>query len=62
MASYFAWQLIMTAGSGGLNDIGKFEFKMAKSIEQRLDDVKGIDEIKDEIVNIIRIIKNPQLY
>lgn len=35
---------------------------MAKSIEQRLDDVKGIDEIKDEITNIINIIKNPQLY
>jgi hypothetical protein len=29
--------------------INKFDIKMAKSIEQRLDDVKGIDEIKDEI-------------
>jgi len=27
-----------------------------------LDDVKGIDEIKDEIVNVIRIIKNPEIY
>ena len=49
------------SGSAAL-ETTKFEIKKAKNIEQRLDDVKGIDEIKDEIVNIIRIIKNPQLY
>ena len=27
-----------------------------------MDDVKGIDEIKDEIINIIKIIKDPVLY
>ena len=40
----------------------KFEIKTAKDISQRLDDVKGIDEIKEEVVNIIKIIKNPDQY
>jgi len=40
----------------------KFDIKMAKNMEQRLDHVKGMDEIKEEIVNIIKIIKTPQLY
>ena len=40
----------------------KFEIKTAKDITQRLDDVKGIDEIKDEVVNIIKMIKDPQVY
>jgi len=40
----------------------KFDIKMAGNIDQRLDEVKGIDEIRDEIVNIIKIIKSPQLY
>lgn len=49
--------------SEGLNkSMNKFEIKMAKSIEQRLDDVKGIDEIKDEINDVIRVIRNPQQY
>lgn len=43
---------------GGSN----FEIKKAKDIEQRLDDVKGIDEIRDEIKNLIKMIKNPQEY
>lgn len=29
---------------------------------ERLDDVKGIDEIRDEIKNLIRMIKNPEDY
>lgn len=49
-------------GSGVLNMSQKFEIKKAHNMEQRLDDVKGINEIKDEVVNIIKIIKNPQLY
>ena len=43
---------------GGSN----FEIKKAKDVEQRLDDVKGIDEIKDEINNVIAMIKNPDIY
>jgi len=43
-----------------LNEKGAdFEIKKAHDIEQRLDDVKGIDEIKGEINDLIRMIKNP---
>ena len=39
-----------------MTKMNKFDIKKATSIEQRLDDVKGIDEIKDEIQNIIKVI------
>ena len=61
VASFYAIKWISESG-GMMNDIGKFDFKMAKSNDQRLDDVKGINEIRDEIVNVIRIIKNPEIY
>ena len=41
---------------------GDFEFKTASEIDTRLDDVKGIDEIKSEIKDLIRMLKNPQDY
>ena len=31
-------------------------------MHQRLDDVKGIDEIKEEIEHLIKMIQNPQKY
>ena len=40
----------------------KFEIKGAGEVSQRLDDVKGIDEIKEEIVNLIKMIKDPFKY
>jgi ATP-dependent Zn protease len=40
----------------------KFEIKLAKDINTKLDEVKGIDEIKDEIENLIKMIKNPDEY
>jgi len=40
----------------------KFEVKTAKDINQRLDDVKGVDEIKAEIQDLIKMIKNPDEY
>lgn len=40
----------------------KFEIKMADDIKTRLDDVKGIDEIKDEVKNLIKMIKKPYKY
>jgi len=43
-----------------LNKDAKFEIKRAGDIGQRLDDVKGIDEIKDEITNLIKMIKDPE--
>lgn len=55
-AAYYLMQFVF---GNSMGDMNKFDIKMAKSIEQRLDDVKGIDEIKDEVMNIIRIIKNP---
>ena len=40
----------------------KFEIKTAQDIETRLSDVKGIDEISEEVQNVIKIIKDPDLY
>lgn len=34
----------------------KFEVKKAKDVETRLDDVKGISEIRNEIEDLIRMI------
>jgi ATP-dependent Zn protease len=39
--------------SKSLLDNFKFEIKKAKDMHQRLDDVKGVDEIKEEIHNLI---------
>jgi hypothetical protein len=36
-------------------DNNKFDIKKAKDMNQRLADVKGIDEIKDEIENLIKM-------
>jgi ATP-dependent metalloprotease len=41
---------------------GNFEFKDCSEIHERLGDVKGIDEITDEILNLIRMIKEPISY
>lgn len=48
--------------SKSLIDNYKFDIKKAHEIDQRLDDVKGIDEIKEEIENLIKMIKNPEDY
>lgn len=48
--------------SKSLIDNYKFDIKKAKDISQRLDDVKGVDEIKEEIVNLIKMIKDPEKY
>lgn len=39
-----------------------FEFKKAKDVQQKLSDVKGIDEIRDEIQDLIKMIKNSDEY
>ena len=49
-------------GQFGLNQKNEFEFKKSEEITERLDDVKGIDEIKDEITNLIRMIRDPLAY
>ena len=40
-------------GFGSSDNKFKFEIKKAKDVEQRLSDVKGIDEIRDEINDLI---------
>jgi ATP-dependent metalloprotease len=40
----------------------KFEVKTAQDIKTRLDDVMGIDEIKDEVKDLIKMVKNPDKY
>ena len=46
----------------GMKEVAKFEVKKADDIKTKLDDVKGIDEIKDEVKNIIKMLKNPEKY
>jgi ATP-dependent metalloprotease len=40
----------------------KFDIKKAKDMPQRLSDVKGIDEIKEEIENLIKMVRDPEKY
>jgi len=53
------------AGGGlfGMDDsANSFEFKKAEQITERLENVKGIDEIREEIDNVLRMIKDPGAY
>ena len=40
----------------------KFDIKKAKDIHQKLADVRGIDEIKEEVENLIKMVKEPERY
>lgn len=40
----------------------KFEIKKAEEIDTRLSDVLGIEEIKDEVLNVIKMLKEPEKY
>lgn len=40
----------------------KFEIKTAKDIKTKLKDVRGIDEIRGEIEDLIKMIHDPELY
>jgi hypothetical protein len=51
-----AMMLIRQFDSKSLLDNYKFEIKKAKDMHQRLSDVKGVDEIKEEIENLIKMI------
>ena len=48
--------------SKSMGDKYKFEVKTAKDVKARLADVKGIDEIKEEVENVIKMIQNPERY
>ena len=49
-------------GKKFLEENPKFELKKAKDIKARLDDVKGIDEIRTELDNLIKMLKDPYKY
>ena len=38
------------------------EFPLAKDVKTRLDDVKGMEEIREEVENVIRMLKEPVKY
>jgi cell division protease FtsH len=38
------------------------DFKIAKDLKERLSDVKGMDEVKDEINEIIQMLQKPDKY
>jgi len=40
----------------------EFEFKKAEDLTERLADVKGINEITDEIIKLIQMVKNKDEY
>jgi ATP-dependent metalloprotease len=50
----------MERGENSFNS--QFDFKKASQVDQRLADVKGIDEIKTEIEDLIKMIQNPEEY
>ena len=59
---YYYFEPFKNADGINGNDKFKFEIKRANDVEQRLDDVKGIDEIRDEIKDLINMIKNTSEY
>jgi len=60
---YFLWILIDNWSQKTVaKEESKFDIKLAKDCKERLDHVKGIDEIREEIDNLIKMIKNPDEY
>jgi ATP-dependent metalloprotease len=44
------------------NPEGSFNINFANNVEERLDNVKGIDEVREEIEQLIKMIKDPKRY
>ena len=59
---YYYFEPFKNADGINGNDKFKFEIKRANDVEQRLDDVKGIDEIRNVIKVLINMLKNPSEY
>lgn len=57
VAGYYYFEPFKNADGFGESKF-KFEIKKAQDVDQRLDDVKGIAEIKDEVKDLIKMIKN----
>jgi ATP-dependent metalloprotease FtsH len=60
--SLFLKQMESYGGKNPMMENMKFEIKKSKDIDERLDNVKGIDEIRDEIDKVIRMVKEPEKY
>jgi ATP-dependent Zn protease len=47
----------------GISNFGKKQnFRIMKNMKERLEDVKGIDEVKEEIQEVVKMMKNPEKY
>lgn len=49
----------MEDSENGKGSSPKIEITKKENLTTRLDDVRGIDEIKEEIENLVRMLKNP---
>jgi ATP-dependent Zn protease len=58
----YLFTYLVNSAQNKMGEKYKFEVKTAADISQRLDDVKGIDEIKEEIINLIKMVKDPFKY
>ena len=52
----------LTVDSGMSTFSKKQNFRIMKNIKERLDEVKGIDEVNDEIQEVVKMMKNPEKY
>jgi cell division protease FtsH len=67
LVAFFVWIARRTAaagGAGGLTGLGRSRARRYEPSEQRVtfDDVEGIDEAEDELVEIVDFLKNPDRY
>jgi ATP-dependent metalloprotease len=59
---FIATMIIKNINSRSLLDMYNFDMKKANDVPQRLSDVKGINEIIEEVENVIKMVKNPDKY
>jgi ATP-dependent metalloprotease len=59
---FFLWWLLKRNFGDFFEAVPKFEVKTSKDIKQRLNDVRGIDEIKEELENVVKMLHDPERY
>jgi cell division protease FtsH len=68
LVAFFVWLIRRQAGAGGGGVLGAFGRSTARRVrpgeQERVtfDDVAGIDEAEDELVEVVDFLKNPQRY